>query len=121
FLIMLRPSISTLVPYTTLFRSDLFLQGSFVEGFPNVLIESCVVGTPVLAFSAPGGLDEIIEIGKNGYVAETTEEFTNYLKAINKCYDFNPETVSQVVKQRFSKDKIISKYESLFLNLVNSN
>ena len=34
-----------------------------VEGFPNVLIESCVVGTPILAFNAPGGLDEIIEKG----------------------------------------------------------
>lgn len=106
---------------TYLAKSDLFLQGSFVEGFPNVLIESCVVGTPILAFRAPGGLDEIIEIGENGYIAETTEEFIKYLNNINKSYDFNPETVSQVVKQRFSKDKIISKYESLFLNLVNSN
>jgi glycosyltransferase involved in cell wall biosynthesis len=102
-------------------ESDLFLQGSYVEGFPNVLIESCVVGTPILAFNAPGGLDEIIDIGINGYIAETSEDYINYLNAINKNYPFKPETVSYVVKERFNKDKIISKYESLFLNLVNSN
>ncbi|WKX76464.1 glycosyltransferase [Zobellia laminariae] len=31
---------------------DLFLQGSYVEGFPNAALESCAVGTPVLAFTA---------------------------------------------------------------------
>jgi glycosyltransferase involved in cell wall biosynthesis len=102
-------------------NSDLFLQGSYVEGFPNVLIESCVVGTPILAFNAPGGLDEIIDISINGYIAETPEEYINYLNAINKNYPFNPQTVSHVVIKRFNKDKIISKYESLFLNLVNKN
>ncbi|GGG48473.1 glycosyltransferase [Bizionia arctica] len=102
-------------------HSDLFLQGSYVEGFPNVLIESCVVGTPILAFNAPGGLNEIIENGTNGFIAETLEEYINHLNVINKNYPFKPETVSQVVKERFNKKKIIAKYESLFLNLVNSN
>ncbi|HLV14381.1 MAG TPA: glycosyltransferase, partial [Xanthomarina sp.] len=102
-------------------NSHVFLQGSYVEGFPNVLIESCVVGTPILAFNAPGGLDEIIEIGKNGYIADTADEYITYLNKINSDYIFNPETVRSVVEERFNKEKIISKYESLFLNLVNSN
>jgi|SRR5690554_12255 len=102
-------------------NSDLFLQGSYVEGFPNALIESCVVGTPVLAFNAPGGLIEIVENGENGYIAYSSEEFINFLNDINNNYKFKPETVSSTVKKRFNKEKIISQYESLFLNLVNSN
>ena len=45
-------------------QSDIFLQGSYSEGLPNALIESCVIGTPIVAFKAPGGLNEIIEEGK---------------------------------------------------------
>ncbi|MCX7549506.1 glycosyltransferase [Xanthomarina sp. F2636L] len=102
-------------------KSDLFLQGSYVDGFPNALIESCVVGTPVLAFHAPGGLSEIIENGKNGIIVNSNEEFINQLKAINTSYNFSPKIVSNIVKERFGKEKIISQYESLFLNLTNSN
>ncbi|PWK19961.1 glycosyltransferase [Xanthomarina spongicola] len=100
-------------------ESDLYLQGSFVEGFPNILIESCVVGTPILAFNAPGGLDEIIESGINGYIVNSIDEFVTYLNNINSTYSFNPEKVSNVVKERFGEDKIINEYENLFLNLVN--
>ncbi|PWI29247.1 glycosyltransferase [Flavobacteriaceae bacterium LYZ1037] len=106
---------------TYLSRSDLYLQGSYVEGFPNILIESCVVGTPVLAFNAPGGLDEIIEQGINGYIANSNEEFINYLNIINSSRDFEVDKVSNIVKERFGKEKIITEYENLFFNLVNSN
>lgn len=101
-------------------ESDLYLQGSYVEGFPNILIESCVVGTPVLAFNAPGGLDEIIKNGVNGFVANSNEEFENHLKSIQSSYIFHPEKVSNIVKERFGKEKIIAEYEALFLNLANS-
>ncbi|TYB76234.1 glycosyltransferase [Bizionia myxarmorum] len=101
--------------------SDLFLQGSYVEGFPNVLIESCVAGTPILAFNAPGGLDEIIEHGKNGYVADTKEDYLAYLNQINDEFPFNPETVSAVVKRKFNSTNIINEYTSLFLNLSQNN
>mgnify|MGYP000064476028 CR=1 FL=1 len=54
------------IPFTSnvndyIAENDMFLQGSYVEGFPNALLESCVVGTPVLAFNVPGGTKEIIE------------------------------------------------------------
>ena len=40
-------------------KHTVFLSGSYVEGFPNALLESCAVGTPALAFKAPGGLSLI--------------------------------------------------------------
>ena len=95
--------------------SDYFIQGSYVEGFPNCLIESCAVGTPIIAFDAPGGLNEIITSGVNGYIVKDSIEFINYLKA---PYHWKPEEVRQVVMDKFSKDIILSKYENLFLNLL---
>ena len=39
---------------------------SIYEGYPNVLLESLAMNTPVIAFNCPGGTSEIIEDGLNG-------------------------------------------------------
>ena len=94
---------------------DLYLQGSYVEGFPNALLESCVVGTPVLAFEAPGGTKEIVENGVNGYLVKTEED---YLKTLNSEFNMNPEDVRESVYKKFNRDKIIQQYEELFQNIL---
>lgn len=99
-------------------QSDIFIQGSYSEGFPNALIESCVLGTPIVAFNAPGGLNEIIEDGKNGYIQNTIEEIIDCLNSLYINFTFNPIIVSNIVKERFDKSKIILKYEALFLELM---
>jgi glycosyltransferase involved in cell wall biosynthesis len=114
----------THIPYTNevpkyLAESDLYLQGSFVEGFPNAIIESCMVGTPVLAINAPGGINEIIYDGINGHVVPDEETFTKYLNAINSNYKFIPRDVSETIKSRYSPEIILNKYKDLFLSLVN--
>ncbi|MGY0392428.1 glycosyltransferase [Bizionia sp. KMM 8389] len=116
---------TTYINYTSevekyLAASDVFLQGSYVEGFPNVLIESCVVGTPVLAFNAPGGLDEIIESGKNGFVVNNSKEFLEQLNQIHNKNPFIPDIVSKTVKDKFNSTKIINEYTALFLNLFHN-
>lgn len=110
----------THIPFTSeiadyLKEHDLFLQGSFVEGFPNSLLESCAVGTPVLAFNAPGGTKEIVEHGVNGYMAETEEEFLEYL---NKPMIWNPLEIMESVNQKFSQKNIILQYQALFLKVL---
>ena len=91
--------------------NDLFLQGSYVEGFPNTVLESCIVGTPVLAFNVPGGTKEIISHNENGYLAETEEEYLQYL---NNRTPLKPEKIRESVVTKFDKDKIVKQYESLF-------
>ncbi len=99
-------------------KNDLFLLGSFVEGFPNVLLESCAVGTPVVAFNAPGGINEIIIEGVNGYIADTPED---YLQKIMLSYkkEWNIEAIRNSVISRYNEQKIIKDYEELFLSKIN--
>lgn len=99
-------------------RSDLFLQGSYVEGFPNALLESCTVGTPVVVFKALGGIDEIVEEGINGYIARDIEDFSNKVAlALNSLQNWNPKVISESVYRKYNKKKILGQYEDLLYHI----
>nr|WP_321413145.1 glycosyltransferase [uncultured Allomuricauda sp.] len=97
--------------------SDVYLQGSYVEGFPNALLESCATGTPAIVFNALGGIDEIIEPGVNGYIVENETEFVEKLNLLLE-QKLNPETVNLSVVKKFNAPKILKEYESLFLEVI---
>ncbi|WP_298555607.1 glycosyltransferase [uncultured Algibacter sp.] len=106
----------TYIPFTKevskyMALNDLFLQGSYVEGFPNTVLESCFVGTPVLAFNVPGGTKEIIEHQVNGYLVENEEDYFYYL---NNRLPLHPRNVRATVENKFDKKNIIKQYETLF-------
>lgn len=110
------------VPFTKnvssyLKNSDVFLQGSYVEGFPNALLESCATGTPVIAYEALGGIDEIVKNGVNGYIVKNEIEFVDKLNVLlNQKID--PDVISSSVIKKFNSAKILKKYEDLFFEVL---
>ena len=104
--------------YDLLLDNDIFLQGSYVEGFPNATLESCVVGIPVIAFNAPGGTKEIITAGINGYLAETVQEYRDILENVQLLKDLEPQKISSHTMKKFSPARILDQYESVFQELL---
>lgn len=53
-------------PYCYMARASVFVVSSIHEGFPNVLVESLALDTPVVSTDSEGGAREILENGKWG-------------------------------------------------------
>ncbi|MEX0314820.1 MAG: glycosyltransferase [Allomuricauda sp.] len=112
---------TTFIPFTKnvskyLLKSDYFLQGSYVEGFPNALLESCSHGIPVIAFNAPGGTKEIIVPNLNGILAENEEMFQKTLEDLN--FSWNAQEIKNSVYEKYSKEQIINQYENLIFDVI---
>lgn len=106
-------------PFRGMEDADLFLMGSYYEGFPNVLLEAGAYGLPVIAFNVPGGISEIINGNENGLLAEDNDiiEFAATVKkAITLNFDRNK--IIETTKKRFSSGSMISAIENTFLKLA---
>jgi glycosyltransferase involved in cell wall biosynthesis len=58
-------------PFPYVRNADLFLLCSLHEAYPNVVLESILLGTPVLSLNSPGGISEIIRNWQNGYILDS--------------------------------------------------
>lgn len=76
------------------------------EPFGMAAIEALACGTPVIAM-AHGALTEIIEHGVNGFLANSEEEFTEYMQRIDKI---DPAACRQSVEDRFSDHAMAKQY-----------
>jgi len=75
-------------------RARLTVLTSLYEGFPNTLVESITLGTPVVAFDCRSGPEEIIKDGVNGYLVnylDTDHLRDTILKAL--VYDWNYDAI----------------------------
>jgi glycosyltransferase involved in cell wall biosynthesis len=103
-----------IVPYY-LYANGTLLT-SFYEGYPNVLIESIAMNTPVVSFDCPGGPSEIIKNGVNGFLAnylDTNDLKKKILFLLHNKFDYKELKIS-IEKNQI--ENIFKQYE----NLINS-
>jgi glycosyltransferase involved in cell wall biosynthesis len=98
-------------PYNLMKDANVILLTSLYEGFSNVILESLTLNTPVVATKSPGGNNEVISNGKNGFFVEVQNSDDVVQKLILIKND------KKKIKNNMSKFdiKIIGKkYEKLF-------
>ena len=86
---------------------------SLYEGYPNVLIESISMNTPVIAFNCPSGPNEIIIDGRNGYLVKNQDVNDLRKKMLNFPYDkFDYRDLVNSIKKNHIL-KVFQQYEKI--------
>ncbi len=100
-----------IIPYYLYANATLLT--SIYEGYPNVLIESIALNTPVVSFDCPGGPREIIKNGVNGYLVENLD-VNDFKKKISNLLQtkFNFEDLKISIKKNDIK-KVFKQYEDI--------
>jgi glycosyltransferase involved in cell wall biosynthesis len=92
-------------------RADLFVIPSLQENFPNTILESFAVGTPVVGFAA-GGIASMIVEGQNGALAPAVDPWAS--DASKAMAAFNLASAMLRVVQHPQGDLLrIGAYQSL--------
>lgn len=102
--------------------SDLKLLLSEKESFGLVLLEAMACGVPGIGTNI-GGIPEVIEHGKDGYIVPLGDTSAVAKFAIELLMDDDKLTqfrlaAMEAVEQKFHEDKVIAQYEKLYERLV---
>jgi len=102
--------------------SDLLLFPSTEENCPLVILEAMACGTPVVAFNT-GGIPELIEHLKTGYVAKykDVDDFTNGINQFisdDSLRELASKQAREVIENHFTHDKMTDLYLELYRNTI---
>ena len=89
------------------------LLTSLYEGYPNVLIESIAMNTPVVSFDCPGGPNEIINDGVNGFLVnhlDVNDLKKKILILLQNKFNYRDLNIS-IEKNKI--DNVYKQYENL--------
>jgi glycosyltransferase involved in cell wall biosynthesis len=105
-------------PFNQVQDPDLFLMGSYYEGFPNAMLEAVAAGIPVVAFNAPGGMAELMQNYQNGILVESNSE-QDFADSIQKAlkYNFDKKGIQDFTLKQFNINTIMSHWYELFESL----
>lgn len=107
-------------PYSYMQQADLLMITSHYEGFPNVAVEAMALGTPVVAFDSPGGHNDLIKDGMNGWLVP----FGNLKAFADTVIQAQGATIDrsmmrQLIRDNYDIPSVVRSYESLLLELSN--
>jgi glycosyltransferase involved in cell wall biosynthesis len=84
------------------------------EPFGMAVVEALACGTPVIAMNR-GAMPELIEHGVNGFLADTEEEFEEYMGRIG---EIEPEACRRSVEERFSGRLMAENYVARYKTVI---
>lgn len=102
--------------------SDAFLLLSAKESFGLAMLEAMYCGA-IPVGSTAGGISEVIQHGKTGYVVEIgdyKQAAQHLIKLFNDdvLYEEMQANMLKDVKERFNMDSIVTEYENLYTKLL---
>ncbi|WP_336508033.1 glycosyltransferase [Glaesserella parasuis] len=109
-------------PYPYMRNADLFLHTSEREGLPTVLLESLVLGVPVISMDCPTGPREILDNGKCGALIEmgNTQKFIDevltYLNTPKRAIECKQHINQHILS--FSETETKNKLITLLIELT---
>jgi len=101
-------------------NADVFILGSWYEGFPNVLLEALSYGVPVVSIDCKSGPEDIIIEGSNGYLVKDYDE-KDFAEKI--CLALNREWNKEAIQASISKfnfEEIFREYRE-YINHESKN
>jgi glycosyltransferase involved in cell wall biosynthesis len=104
--------------------ADGYLMSSAWEGLPMVLLEACACGLPSVTTDV-GGTSEIIEQGKNGFLAKPRDprSLAQAMDELMKLPAAQLQQLGNVGRSRvlldYSFDTVIEKWEAIYIELLN--
>ncbi|WPP53326.1 glycosyltransferase [Catalinimonas niigatensis] len=107
-------------PYPFMKQANVLVLPSRHEGFPNVALEAMALGKSVIAFASPGGQNDLIVNGKNGWLVEfgNLEELAQVISR-QAHTTLDEQTIINIVKNDYDISSVIRKYEKLLSSIVN--
>lgn len=99
---------------------DIFVLSSVKEGFPYAILEAMAAGLPIVA-TRVGGIPEIIESGKNGFLVEPrnsaglAEKILELLRNPGICRAFHQNSQTKI--SDFSLEKMVQQTQALYCSL----
>tara|TARA_B100000989_G_scaffold298980_1_gene291605 strand:+ start:2479 stop:4650 length:2172 start_codon:yes stop_codon:yes gene_type:complete len=103
-----------MIPYYLYAKATLLT--SIYEGYPNVLVESITLKTPVVAFDCPSGPSEIIKDEINGYLVkyQDVEELKEKLISV-----LSKSALSEDINKTVNQNRVNQVY-NLYKKVINS-
>ena len=105
-------------PFPYMAKADIFACSSLYEGLSNVILEALALGKPIVSTDHKHGANEIIENRKSGILVPVgdPQKMADAIIQILEDEELRRNLEREAGKraEKFSMDKMISRYERLF-------